>query len=137
MREVCAKTKQGDTLNILDNESFTTSFHIAHLADKGHPAAEIARRLQISARTVRHIVKQYTEEGTVEPRKRSGGPRTVNTLRLRKVIKKRIDRNNGLSMHRMAVDLGVSRRTTQKIVKQDLVLRSCRLYCGQTLTEAD
>ncbi|VDO88200.1 unnamed protein product [Heligmosomoides polygyrus] len=38
-------------------------------------------------------------------------------------------------MNRMAVDLGVSRRTIQKIVKQDLGLRRYRLYRGQALTE--
>ncbi|VDO77952.1 unnamed protein product [Heligmosomoides polygyrus] len=39
-------------------------------------------------------------------------------------------------MDRMAVDLGVSRRTIQKIVKQDLGLCSYRLYREQALTKA-
>ncbi|UYV67133.1 hypothetical protein LAZ67_4004027 [Cordylochernes scorpioides] len=50
--------------------------------------------------------------------------------------KKRIDRNDGVSMNRIDSDLGISRKRVQNIVKRDLGLRSYHLYRGQTISEA-
>ncbi|PIO57586.1 hypothetical protein TELCIR_20996, partial [Teladorsagia circumcincta] len=109
---------------------------IAYLASSGLSASEIARRLQMPSRTVQRLVKQYREEGNIEPRKRTGRPRTKNTPRIRKIIKKGVVRNDGVSLNKIAKDLGVSRRTVQVIVERDLHLRSYRIYRGHTLTEA-
>ncbi|XGW04038.1 hypothetical protein V3C99_015295, partial [Haemonchus contortus] len=90
---------------------------IAHLVDEGCSAAEIARRLHINDRTVRRIVAQYRERGHHLPLPKSGRPRTVNVPRIRKVIKKRISRNDD-------------------IVKCELDFHSYRFFRGQMLSEA-
>ena len=61
--------------------------------------------------------------------------RTVNTRRVRGIIKKRIDRNDGVSLNKMAKSLGVARSSVQLIVKKELGLRSYRLFKGQKLTD--
>uniref|UniRef100_A0A7I5E7H4 DDE_3 domain-containing protein n=1 Tax=Haemonchus contortus TaxID=6289 RepID=A0A7I5E7H4_HAECO len=109
---------------------------IAHLVDEGCSAAEIARRLHINDRTVRRIVAQYRERGHHLPLPKSGRPRTVNVPRIRKVIKKRISRNDEVSMNKIASDLHISRRSVQNIVKCELDFHSYRFFRGQMLSEA-
>ncbi|XGW19837.1 hypothetical protein V3C99_003569 [Haemonchus contortus] len=60
-----------------------------------------------------------------------GRPRTVNTPRIRDTTRKRITRNHGVNMDRIASDLNISRQTIQKIAKRDLKLNNYRLLRGQ------
>uniref|UniRef100_A0A7I4Y166 HTH_Tnp_Tc3_2 domain-containing protein n=1 Tax=Haemonchus contortus TaxID=6289 RepID=A0A7I4Y166_HAECO len=62
-------------------------------------------------------------------------PRTVNTPRIRDTTRKRITRNHGVNMNRIASDLNISRQTIQKIAKRDLKLNNYRLRRGQFLSE--
>ncbi|UYV81017.1 hypothetical protein LAZ67_19002534 [Cordylochernes scorpioides] len=94
------------------------------------------RLLKINNKIVRRIVKQYREQGHYGVLPKSGRPRTVNTSATQKIIKKRVARNDGISMNSIASDLGISRKRWQNIVKRNLGLRSYRLYRGQTLSEA-
>uniref|UniRef100_A0A8R1EI38 Transposase IS30-like HTH domain-containing protein n=1 Tax=Caenorhabditis japonica TaxID=281687 RepID=A0A8R1EI38_CAEJA len=89
------------------------------LFKRGLGSAEIARRLQIRLRRS----------------KKSGRPRSVNTRNTRAIIKKRIIRNDGLSLNRMASQLGIARSTVQSIVKNDLKLKSYKLRRGQYLSD--
>ncbi|UYV79796.1 hypothetical protein LAZ67_18000677 [Cordylochernes scorpioides] len=109
---------------------------ITHLTDEGVCPSDIACRLKINARIVRRIVKQYRERGHYGGLSKSGRPRKVNTSATRKIIKKRIARNNGVSMNRIASDLGISSERVQNIVKRDLRLSSYHLYCEKPLSEA-
>uniref|UniRef100_A0A7I4YN77 HTH_38 domain-containing protein n=1 Tax=Haemonchus contortus TaxID=6289 RepID=A0A7I4YN77_HAECO len=99
---------------------------IAHLVDEGCSTAEIARRLHINDRTVGRIVAQCRERGHHLPLPKSGRPRTVDVPRIRKVVKKRISRNDEVSMNESASDLHISRRCVQDIVKCELDLHSDR-----------
>lgn len=108
---------------------------IAHLTRQGIPPQRIAESLGIPRSTVHRIAKQFKELGHVMEKSKSGRPRSVNVPRLRKVIRERIRRNDGLSINRMASNLGISRTSAQRIVKDNLGMRSYRLLQGQTLTE--
>uniref|UniRef100_A0A8R1EGF8 HTH luxR-type domain-containing protein n=1 Tax=Caenorhabditis japonica TaxID=281687 RepID=A0A8R1EGF8_CAEJA len=93
------------------------------LFKRGLGSAEIARRLQISSSTVRNVVAAIKKRGDASEVKKSGRPRSVNTRNTRAIIKKRIIRNDGLSLNRMASQLGIARSTVQSIVKNDLKLK--------------
>ncbi|UYV75057.1 hypothetical protein LAZ67_12002261 [Cordylochernes scorpioides] len=101
----------GDTNDCISLDSY---LHIAH-------------RLKINARIVRRIVKQYREQGHYGVLPKSDRPRTVNTSATGKIMKKRISRNDGVSMNQITSDLGISRERVQNIVKRDLGLRSYHL----------
>uniref|UniRef100_A0A8R1IDY0 HTH luxR-type domain-containing protein n=1 Tax=Caenorhabditis japonica TaxID=281687 RepID=A0A8R1IDY0_CAEJA len=93
------------------------------LFKRGLGSAEIARRLQISSSTVRNVVAAIKKRGDASEVKKSGRPRSVNTRNTRAIIKKRIIRNDGLSLNRMASQLVIARSTVQSIVKNDLKLK--------------
>ncbi|VDL80312.1 unnamed protein product [Nippostrongylus brasiliensis] len=82
---------------------------IAHLVDEGLRPAEITRRLPINDRTVRKTVAQYRQRGHHQPLPKPGRPRTVNVPGIRKTIKKRVQRNDQVSLNRIASDLNISR----------------------------
>uniref|UniRef100_A0A8R1IPT1 Uncharacterized protein n=1 Tax=Caenorhabditis japonica TaxID=281687 RepID=A0A8R1IPT1_CAEJA len=103
--------------------------------ERGLGSAEIARRLQISSSTVRNVVAAIKKRGDASEVKKSGRPRSVNTRNTRAIIKKRIIRNDGLSLNRMASQLGIARSTVQSIVKNDLKLKSYKLRRGQYLSD--
>ena len=109
---------------------------IARLAQAGEKNSVIARKLNLPLRTVQRIVKQWKSDGNVDVKKHPGRPRSVNTWRTRSIIKKRIRRNDAVSMNSMAKSLGIARRSVQNIVKNSLFLKSYRLFKGQYLTEA-
>ncbi|CAP24900.1 Protein CBG04119 [Caenorhabditis briggsae] len=108
---------------------------IAKLFNDGISTGDIARRLLLPRATVYRVVQQLKDRGHVLELKKSGRPRTVNTRRTRGIIKKRITRNDAVSMNQMASSLGISRQSVQSIVKKDLGLNSYRLLRGQYLTE--
>uniref|UniRef100_A0A8R1IP00 HTH luxR-type domain-containing protein n=1 Tax=Caenorhabditis japonica TaxID=281687 RepID=A0A8R1IP00_CAEJA len=105
------------------------------LFKRGLGSAEIARRLQISSSTVRNVVAAIKKRGDASEVKKSGRPRSVITRNTRAIIKKRIIRNDGLSLNRMASQLGIARSTVQSIVKNDLKLKSYKLRRGQYLSD--
>ena len=108
---------------------------IARLAKSGMKNSAISSRLGIPLRTVQKIVKQWKVEGHVQTKPRSGRKRTVNTRQMHGIIKKRIDRKDDLSLNKMAKQLNISRKSVQMIVKNELGLRSYRLFNGQVLTD--
>ena len=110
---------------------------IARLAQAGEKNSVIARKLNLPLRTVQRVVKQWKSDGNVDVKKHPGRPRSVNTRRTRSIIKKRIMRNDAVSMNSMAKSLGIARRSVQNIVKNSLALKSYRLFKGQYLTEAE
>ncbi|EYC38951.1 hypothetical protein Y032_0685g1523 [Ancylostoma ceylanicum] len=108
---------------------------IARLAENGMKNTAISSKLGVPLRTVQKIVKQWREKEHVQPRAGSGRKRTVNTRRMRGIIKKRIDRKDDLSLNQMAKQLNISRKTVQMIVNNELGLRSYRLLNGQVFTD--
>ncbi|KIH65162.1 hypothetical protein ANCDUO_04516 [Ancylostoma duodenale] len=81
---------------------------IARFAESGKKNSAVFSKLVIPLRTVQNIVKQCKEEGHVQRKPRSGRKRTVNIRRMRRIIKKRIDR--------MAKQLNISGKSVQMMV---------------------
>ncbi|RCN29955.1 hypothetical protein ANCCAN_24282 [Ancylostoma caninum] len=108
---------------------------IARLAENGTKNSAIFSKPRIPLRTVQKIVKQWKEEGHVQPKPISGRKWTVNTQRMSGIIKKRIDRKDDLILNQMAKQLNISRKTLQMIVKNNLGLQSYCLLNGQVLTD--
>uniref|UniRef100_A0A8R1ECB6 Paired domain-containing protein n=1 Tax=Caenorhabditis japonica TaxID=281687 RepID=A0A8R1ECB6_CAEJA len=58
-------------------------------------SSDVARTLGISDSTVSNVSAALKKYGSSSERPKTGRPRTVNTRRIRGVIKRRIDRNDG------------------------------------------
>ena len=99
---------------------------IVALHARGHTPANIARTLGIPRSTVSRTLSRFNLTGQLKDRPRSGRPRSVLTPQLRKVVKQKIDRNPRRSMNKMASEAGISRRTMQRLVNEDLELHSYR-----------
>lgn len=108
---------------------------IINLSQSNMKSSAISASLKCSLSLVYKVLKQWKISGTVAEKKKIGRPRTVNTRRNRAIIKKRITRNDGVSLNQMAKNLQISRSSLQTIVHNDLNLRSYRLYKGQFLTD--
>uniref|UniRef100_A0A1I7WZ92 HTH_Tnp_Tc3_2 domain-containing protein n=1 Tax=Heterorhabditis bacteriophora TaxID=37862 RepID=A0A1I7WZ92_HETBA len=77
-------------------------------------------KICVTRMALQRTVKRYQELGTVEDHPRSGRPRSVNTSRIRKIVKKRIFRDNKRLMRKLASDLGISPTSMRRIVKHEL-----------------
>uniref|UniRef100_A0A1I7WUS1 HTH_Tnp_Tc3_2 domain-containing protein n=1 Tax=Heterorhabditis bacteriophora TaxID=37862 RepID=A0A1I7WUS1_HETBA len=85
--------------------------------------------------TVQRTVKRYQELGTVEDHPRNGRPRSVNTSRIRKIVKKKILRDNKRSMRKMASHLNISPASMRRIVKHELRFYLYKICRAHMLTE--
>ncbi|EYC01224.1 hypothetical protein Y032_0109g130 [Ancylostoma ceylanicum] len=70
---------------------------------RGMAPSEICRRLKVNKRRVCRTLKR----GTTDDLPRTGRPVTVTTARMKKIVKKRLERNPFRSMRKMATELGV------------------------------
>ncbi|KIH63964.1 hypothetical protein ANCDUO_05730 [Ancylostoma duodenale] len=87
---------------------------IARFPEGGMKNSAILSKLGIPLGIVGKIVKQWKGEGYVQPKLRSGRKRTVSILRVRTIIKKRIDRKHHLSLSQMAKQLNISGESVQR-----------------------
>ena len=65
------------------------------------------RQWNVNIETVQRTMKRWIEEGNVYIKKKTGRPQSVSTRRLNGIIKKKIDRDDGVSMNRIASTLGI------------------------------
>ena len=77
------------------------------------------------------MIKQYKGMVHVSGKKRTGRPFTVNPRRIRDIIRRRIDRSDGISINKIAKDLANFRLTVQSIVEGNLGPWSYRLLNGK------
>uniref|UniRef100_K7I8D3 Paired domain-containing protein n=2 Tax=Caenorhabditis japonica TaxID=281687 RepID=K7I8D3_CAEJA len=75
---------------------------IEHLLKRGMRSSDVARTLGISDFTVRNVSAALKKYGSSSERPKTGRSRTVNTRRIRGVIKRRIGRNVGVSLNKVA-----------------------------------
>uniref|UniRef100_A0A1I7TCP6 Paired domain-containing protein n=1 Tax=Caenorhabditis tropicalis TaxID=1561998 RepID=A0A1I7TCP6_9PELO len=106
---------------------------IAMLFAEGHRVCDIVRKLNIGQSLVQKVVQQFKKEGHVREHQKRGRPCTVNTRTTRAIIKKRIKRNDGVSMNKISESLGISRKSVQMIVKKDFGLKR---YWGKDMWPA-
>jgi len=112
---------------------------IIELHSKGKSCRQIAeclKHLKVSKSMVAYTIKKFRETQTVSDRPRAGRPRSVRTKKLIKITKTKIARNNKRSINKMASEASVSRRTMQRIVREDLGLKAYKLQKRQLLSEA-
>ena len=67
-------------------------------------------------------IKRWRETGSIADRPRTGRPRNVRTPQRIKAVRARIRRNPRRSQRKMASQMGVSRSSIQRILKEDLGL---------------
>jgi inhibitor of nuclear factor kappa-B kinase subunit alpha len=99
---------------------------IVRAFERGERQADIFRRFEpdgISQQYISYTIKRWRETGSVEDRPHSGGPRTARTPQLIRKIRQRICKNRRRSARKLAAKLHTSRRTIQRLLKDDLGLK--------------
>lgn len=93
---------------------------------EGKSGATIFKELQkfgVSKTFVYYNIERLRGTGSIKDRPKSGRKRTVRTKKLIKAVRERIRRNPERSANKLASDMGKSRTTMQRILKEDLQLK--------------
>ncbi|EYB96593.1 hypothetical protein Y032_0149g2723 [Ancylostoma ceylanicum] len=98
---------------------------------RGMAPSEICRRLKVN----RKLVYRTLKRGTTDDVPRTGRPVTVTTARMRKIVKKRLERNPCHSMRKMATELSVSLKNLHRIVEDKFGMRAHKLRKLHGLSE--
>jgi transposase len=109
---------------------------IVRLFNDGMPKRKISRLLRVPESTVRKVIDRFQETGTNADRHGRGRKRTARTSANAQKIKSRLQRNPRLSTRKLAASTGISRRTVQRIVSQDLKLKPFKLQEAHSLTDS-
>ncbi|EYC41168.1 hypothetical protein Y032_0580g260 [Ancylostoma ceylanicum] len=98
---------------------------------RGTALSEICRRLKVNRKLVYWTLKR----GTTDDLPRTGRPVTVTTARVKKIVKKRLERNPCRSMRKITTELGVSQKSLHRIVEDKLGMRAYKLLKLHGLSE--
>uniref|UniRef100_A0A915E849 Transposase n=1 Tax=Ditylenchus dipsaci TaxID=166011 RepID=A0A915E849_9BILA len=109
---------------------------IVELHSRGKQVSAIANELGIDKSAVSKAVPRYRELGTLEDRHRSGRVATANKPVVQKKLKQKIGQNPQRSKRKMTKQLGISKRSVRRIVKQKLGMHSYKLQEVHLLTDA-
>ena len=109
---------------------------IVKLFAQGKKKSEISELLNVPETTVRRAIKRHQDTGSNEDRLRSGRPNTSNTAVNRRKINRRITRNPSWSTRKLANTVGISLRSVQRILNNNLQLKSYKLHEAQLLTDS-
>uniref|UniRef100_A0A7I4YLQ2 Helix-turn-helix domain-containing protein n=1 Tax=Haemonchus contortus TaxID=6289 RepID=A0A7I4YLQ2_HAECO len=93
---------------------------IVRLHKAGRPLATIAKHLGIHRSVVYRTLQRYRDLSGLQDRRRSGRPRTARTPKVVEAVRKRIARNTTQSISTMTRDMGISRKSMQRVVYEDL-----------------
>ncbi|VDO74742.1 unnamed protein product [Heligmosomoides polygyrus] len=100
-----------------------------------HRQNGIVRLFGVAQTTVAKAIIRYKVLGHEGDRPGRGRKRTVNTFRMRKIIKKRVDRNPKTSMRKIARDIAVSPSSVHRIAKDELGLKPYRTQKVQLIMD--
>lgn len=109
---------------------------VPELLRAGLTPTEIAAQLGISRCAVYKIKKKLKDTGTASRKPGSGRAQSVRTKKLIDKVKRRIKTNPVRSMRKMARELDVSRSSMQRLIKNDLNMKSRARVKVPLLTEA-
>ncbi|KAK6046350.1 hypothetical protein COOONC_16144 [Cooperia oncophora] len=104
---------------------------IVRLHKAGRPPATIAKHLGIHRSVVYRTLQRYRDLGGLQDRRRSGRPRTARTPKVVEAVRKRIEKR-ARSISTMARDMGISRKSMERVVHEDLKMyphRTRKLLC--------
>lgn len=109
---------------------------VPELLRAGLTPTKVATQLGISRCAVYKIKKKLESTGTMQRKPGSGRPRSVRTKSMINKVKRRIQSNPVRSMRKMAKELRVGRSSMQRIVKNDLRMKSRARVKVPLLTKA-
>ena len=104
---------------------------IVKLWQRGYPYSKIVKAIndsaiaQISKSTVGYIIQKFQQTNSVENIKKSGRPRSVRTLLLKRSTKAKIVRNQKRSQRKLAREAGVDKSSMNRLIKKDLRMKAC------------
>ncbi|EYC39473.1 hypothetical protein Y032_0655g1201 [Ancylostoma ceylanicum] len=108
---------------------------IIALYGRGVKAQAISQRLGIHRSVVYKTIKWYKTLGTENDRPRPGRPRTVATKSNIKKVRDKVRRNPARSVRRFSKEMGISRSSMMRIVKDYLKLKAYKRNKCHFLTE--
>lgn len=110
---------------------------VLHEIQQGKRPNEIFKVLKnsgIDRKFIWRIYKRCDETGSVEKRNGGGRPRTVRTPAFVKALREKIRRNPCRSQKKLALQLGTSRKTIGKALRDDLGLKALKKTKRHMLT---
>ena len=108
---------------------------IFRLFEEGKKKREISRLLKVPEATVRKPIKRFQETGSHKDHQGRGRKKTVNSATNRQKIKGRLQRNPKWLTRKLAKATGISRRSVQRIIKDDLHLKAYKIQEVHLLTD--
>lgn len=107
-----------------------------HLA--GKTKTEIFRKLKkldVNKLLIHRTIKRYEETGSIATRIGVGGAkRTVTTPEVIEMVRKLIEENPNFSSRQLSIELNISPRSIQRILRNDLGLKAQKIQETKTLT---
>jgi transposase len=111
---------------------------IIRMHERGVKNNEIVRLLGVHEATVRKAIERFEETGSNNDRKRSGRKKTARTPKNIQRVKKMMQQNpttKANSTRKLAKKLPFSRRSAQRILKEDLGMKPYKFLERQKLTD--
>jgi len=100
---------------------------IVKLWQRGYPYSKIVKAIndsaiaQISKSTVGYIIQKFQQTNSVENIKKTGRPRSVRTLLLKRSTKAKIVRNQKRSQRKLAREAGVDKSSMNRLIKKAIL----------------
>ncbi|KAI6651345.1 hypothetical protein LOD99_5311 [Oopsacas minuta] len=107
---------------------------VIELHKNGHSNSETVKSLKTNKMFVSRTIFRFLETGSIQDRSRKGRKRTVRTSTLRKNVKRRISRNPGRSMRKLAKEINVARESMRLMVRNELAMSSYKFQKKQLLS---
>src|SRR5258706_8969734 len=108
---------------------------VFRLFQEGMKRRAISRLLKVPESMVRRDIKRFQETNSHEDRRGRGRKKNVNIAANRQKIKSRLQRNPRWSTRKLGKETKISRRSVQRIIKNNLHMKSCKLKKAHLITE--